>query len=343
MRFVDVDPINDRAGWLERRRHGLGGSDIAKVLGVSEWGSPWTVYVDKVGAVPLDEESTEWQRLGQLLEPVILSLYQEDSGYWVGRPQTMILHPDHDWLFATVDSLAYDVPDPGPDDTPVRGVDAKRSKHFSFDDGIPLDYQAQAQHSMLVTGLPAWDLAVLHPTGFRIYTIEADYDDQATILRRAEQFWRDHVEAGVPPDVTGDDNRLLADVWPEQREGTRVDVDAAAVAELVRVKAEQKVLDGRRNELEATLKATLADTEEGVVDGRKAVSWKAQRAVSNFDAEAFEGDNPFMVPRFRKEKTVEYLDSAAIKEEEPDIYRKYTKPTRVFRTHIKPDELEEID
>src|SRR5690606_39451930 len=66
VRIVDVDPVADRAGWLKRRRDGLGGSDVAKVLGISGFGSPWSVYVEKIGAVEPDAlEPTDQQVRGR--------------------------------------------------------------------------------------------------------------------------------------------------------------------------------------------------------------------------------------------------------------------------------------
>lgn len=338
MRLVDVDPIGGRADWLKRRRDGLGGSDIARVAGISQYGTPWSVYVDKIGAVPLDDRDgeTNVQTRGRYLEDGILNWYQDTTGLWLADKQAMILHPEYDWCFCTVDALAYETHEPDNDADPLKGVDAKSATEWSWDQ-VPLDYQAQAQWSMFVTGLPEWDLAVSHPAGFRIYTVEADHADQETLYEIGRQFWTEHVQAGVAPDITGADNDLLSTVWPEQTPGMQVEVDPAEVLELVQVKADQKPLTQRRNELEAALKGRLADAEEGTVDGRKAVSWKTQWATSQFDEQAFRTNEPFMVHRFEIERVVKELDIRRIKEEEPEVFKRYTKPTRVFRTHIKEE------
>lgn len=38
---------DDRAEWLEWRRNGIGATDVAGILGVSPWASPWSVWADK--------------------------------------------------------------------------------------------------------------------------------------------------------------------------------------------------------------------------------------------------------------------------------------------------------
>ena len=59
-----------------------------------------------------------------------------------------------------------------------------------------------------------------------------------------------------------------------------------------------------------------------------------------FDEDSFRADNPFMVNRFEKEKVVKYLDLKQLREEEPEVFERYDRPLRVFRTHVKPEDLE---
>ena len=47
--------MTDRAEWLAWRRSGIGASDVAGILGISPWASPFTVWADKLGLLP-DED-----------------------------------------------------------------------------------------------------------------------------------------------------------------------------------------------------------------------------------------------------------------------------------------------
>ena len=38
-----------REQWLKERKRGVGGSDVGKVLGVSEWGTAVDVWLEKTG------------------------------------------------------------------------------------------------------------------------------------------------------------------------------------------------------------------------------------------------------------------------------------------------------
>lgn len=56
-----------REDWLEQRRHTIGGSDAAGIIGLSKWSSPVSVWADKTGRLP-DKPDTEAMRLGRDLE-----------------------------------------------------------------------------------------------------------------------------------------------------------------------------------------------------------------------------------------------------------------------------------
>src|SRR4051812_14685969 len=70
---------DDRDKWLIARRQGIGGSDVAAVLGVSPWRSALALYVEKISAEPPDEKSSEIADWGRHFEPLILKQYSMRS------------------------------------------------------------------------------------------------------------------------------------------------------------------------------------------------------------------------------------------------------------------------
>lgn len=334
-----IGTFDSRAEWLAARRHGLGASDIAALAGVSPptWGhTPWTVYTSKT-VDPADQKDrpNEDMRLGARLEPVILDMLAEDTGHtidYTGGKNLIVAHDTTEWAYASPDGFAHPTGDvTGP---PLALVEAKKDSAWSWDDGIPLHYQAQAQWGLYVTGLDVCYFGVLHPHQFRVYELEADTADQTQLVDIATRFWNDHVTPRVDPDLTADDD--LAAVWPFGDEDEHVEIDEDKVARLVEVKAEQKELQEERETLEHDLKLVLAEAAVGTVAGRPAVTWKTSHNKTRFDGDAFKGDNPFMVNRFTKTETVETLDTKAIKDQEPDIFAKYDTPIRTLRTPYKP-------
>jgi phage-type endonuclease len=64
--------------WLKARQTGIGGSDVAPILGISKWTTPLDVYNEKVADTPTEKDSDpmEW---GRRLEPVIRQAYAESD------------------------------------------------------------------------------------------------------------------------------------------------------------------------------------------------------------------------------------------------------------------------
>lgn len=63
----------DREGWLEARRDGLGGSDIAAILGLSPWRTPEQVAASKKRAGASPDFTSAVMRRGNILEPLVIS------------------------------------------------------------------------------------------------------------------------------------------------------------------------------------------------------------------------------------------------------------------------------
>lgn len=295
----------DRENWLETRREGLGGSDIAAVVGLSPWSTPFSVYVDKIGAVPLDDEGSEAMRWGQVLEGAILTEWEERSGLWVVHQGSLFRNLAEPWMLCTVDGLAGE--SPYPDLTGVIAVaEVKSTGEWSWDE-VPAHYQCQAQWEMAVTGLDRTIFVVLH-MGKKLatYEVKADPDDQAALIEAGRAFWFDRVLAEQPPPMEARDSRLLSEMWPEDS-GDEVPVDGVLVQALAEVRAELRPLEERRADLENRIKASMGEAAFGTVNGERVVSWKTQ--------------------------TSRRVDTTRLKAERPDVAAEYTteSTSRVFR------------
>ena len=212
--------------WHEARRHGIGGSEIAAVLGISSWESAFSLWHRKNGSVPPREASTEMDA-GRRLEPVICEVFTErHPEFWVARGGTyrnrarpyQIANPDgliYPWectCGATGDVLCSCLPGSEaialheakfalyPDDWGTEGTDE-----------VPPYYQAQCRWYQDVFGVTRTYLTVfIGSTGeFREYVIDSDADDTALMRQRAEVFMAS-LDAGQPPPIDGHDATFRA-------------------------------------------------------------------------------------------------------------------------------------
>jgi putative phage-type endonuclease len=202
-----LSPDTDREAWLAARRKGIGASEIAAVLGISPWESPFSLYHRKVNGWEVTE--TEIMRTGTLLEPVIADWWIAQTDGWLMNPGLMS-HPDRDWQLATPDRLWCT-------ERKLEGVLECKWVAQSWDhwgepdtDDVPVHYRAQVQWQCDVVGAEHWYIAALGPGGFRSYEGHRDEKDIAVMVEAGRRFMA-RIEASDPPPLD-DHHATLATV-----------------------------------------------------------------------------------------------------------------------------------
>ena len=270
----------DRDSWLEARRHGIGASDAAVVLGLSPWASPLTLYCDKLGIAepePAELERLEW---GHALEGPIAARYARETGRVVTDPgrYTIRVSADHPFQIATLDREAVD-PVKGPGVVEVKNVGAFRFDEWA--DEPPLLYQVQLQHQLAVTGYAWGSLAVLIG-GQRFYWIDIDRNQTfIEVLTAIESdFWQ-RVQAlnPPPPDASEACRDVLRRLFPKEQAGKVVALTAdAAEWDERRIEAMAALEDAKtaKTEAENWLVSALGDAEAGILPDGTRYSYKSQ-------------------------------------------------------------------
>lgn len=148
IRLVNTSAMS-RNDWLEHRRHGIGGSDAAVIMGVSPWKSLMDLWLEKTGQYVegIDSESMYW---GRVLEDVIAKEFAIRNKLKIRRVNAILQHPDHPYMIANVDRVIVGRKE---------GLEIKTGHEFSsqhWENGVPAYYYAQVQHYMAVTGFKLW-------------------------------------------------------------------------------------------------------------------------------------------------------------------------------------------
>jgi len=273
----------DRPAWLEWRRGGIGGSDVAALLPQTcpSWSSPWAVWASKVGLAPDDDEPAPHLQLGLDLEPVIIRWFEARTRLSVGGVQTWLTHPEHEWARVTVDGFVGDTHD----DVGFGALGVFESKYTGdapWGEVVPVHYAAQAQWAMWVADLDRTWVATMHlPFGrprFEVYEVGRDDDDIALLVAAADRFWHDNVLAGVAPEVDGSEAtfRALKAAYPDHEPDTAVELDD--LFDVLQQRDELAVQDAwlqrRRRRLDQVVIARLGTAEVGTLDGEAFVSYR---------------------------------------------------------------------
>ena len=106
-----------RDKWLEIRRSGIGGSDIAGIMGISPWSTPLAVYCDKVGLRP-PQDPTVAMEFGTRMEPTLrkwaedelnreiaTQAYLESGGFKILASPYLYRHPEYEVFIGNVDGV----------------------------------------------------------------------------------------------------------------------------------------------------------------------------------------------------------------------------------------------
>ncbi|HQV23796.1 MAG TPA: YqaJ viral recombinase family protein, partial [Agitococcus sp.] len=85
-----------RIDWLKGRQTGIGGSEIAAIVGLNQYRTPMQVWESKVNPVQ-DEETSQPAYWGTVLEDVVAKEYALRTGNKVQRLTKQMRHPDFDF------------------------------------------------------------------------------------------------------------------------------------------------------------------------------------------------------------------------------------------------------
>jgi putative phage-type endonuclease len=287
-----------REQFVNGRRRGLGGSDLASILGLSPWKTAYQVWREKTQPIE-DTEPNAAMQYGNLIEPVIRQWYADETGRKVTVLKDMLHHPQYPFIIANLDGIADG----------QRVLEIKTAQYADDwgepgTDEIPLPYSCQVQQYMMVTGFNVADVAVSF--GGRmpvIYEVPADKDLHTILLEKMVEFWA-LVQSNTPPEPV-----TYADAIA--RFGGKSVGKVVVASEFIedRVKALREIrqqcstLEEQEKRLKADLMIELGENDT-LVDpsGKVLATWKQSKATTKFDSDLFKLENPTIFSAYQKEQ-----------------------------------------
>lgn len=300
-----------REEWLQLRKQGIGGSDAGAVCGLNPYISAMDVFLEKTAKGLVEQKDNESMREGRDLEDYVAKRFCEETGYKVRRSHATYMNEAYPFMIADVDRLLV-----GKENGLV-GLECKTASPYSADkwkDGkIPAYYLAQCYHYMAVLNAKAWYLAVLiYGKEFKYIRIERNEETIQNLIKIEECFWNAHVIPRIMPDPDGSNaadsfiSRQYQNSIPESKVSLHGFDEKLKRREEIAALIEE--LDTEKKKIEQEVKLYMKDAE--VAENENfLVSWK--NSISN------------------------RLDSKKLKEELPEVYKKYVKAIESRKFVIK--------
>lgn len=335
--IVETEGLTEEV-WLDYRRKGIGGSDVAAVYGISPWVTTRELYYDKCGIQPAVQEDGNWvaMEVGHRLESLVAEVFRRKTGFKVWKDSRMFAHPDPALRFMQAD-LDYMVED----NKGRQGIlEIKTTGFFNrdewSDDTPPYHYELQARHYMAVMDLDFVWFACLYGNNesqFIMCKIERDLDIEKDMIAQESHFWTMNVLAGVEPPIT-EEARLALDCirrhyGPAVKGLPAVNIPGtyySALEEYLTLATEKRALDQQANELAERMKGLtvpIIDLMGNACQAECVAGPGLQYKIS-------------YSPRYRTGISRDALEK--LKAQEPDIYDQYVSvsESRVFT--VKPIE-----
>ncbi|MEV0440921.1 lambda-exonuclease family protein [Streptomyces spectabilis] len=320
---VLAPPNLDREQWLAVRRLGVGGSEVAAVLGMSKYTSPHEVYLDKRGELPLDRpmnpELAEAAFWGLAHEPTIARVFSERSGLAVVEGPGTLAHVERHWMLANVDRYVLDE-----DAQPSSLLEIKTRSAYQLDewlDSVPDGPALQTHWYLAVTGYShAHVAALLGGNRLLIHRVERDEALVEHLVALVSEFWQGVLD-GTPPPVDGSEatEELLGHLYKVKAEAVTV-VDPSEVGPLLERRRELKAREARTadelREVDNRLKAVAGEAEIVKTQGAVAFTWKQNGPLST---KRFSAAHPDLAQQYTHR--VDALDTKRLAAEHPDEFR----------------------
>jgi len=292
-----------RIDWLKLRQKGIGGSDVAAVLGLSKWKTPLQVYEEKIAPEPIDTPMNDQMEAGIRLEETVAQWWADKHGFDIQKDNKVRFHQKYPELLVNLDRIIISTNGRGTGVLECKTADA--FYYNTWEEGtIPDHYFCQVQHQFSVTG-HKWGAIGLLVGGnnFKSIDVEPDPGFIKMMNERLLTFWHDHVVKRIPPtpSTLDETKRLFPKSDPNLIiEATEETLEAFRNFKEVDKKA--KEFKKEADKLKVDLQAAMGKAITLTCNGETIATWKNDKDGMQFDKKAFETDYPELVDKYSKEK-----------------------------------------
>lgn len=280
----------------KRRWEFVGGSDVAGILGLSNWNTPLSLWALKTQQYEDPFVMTEACEFGIELEDFVAKKFAQRTGKTVTVDETEYTHPEYSYMRAHIDRRVD-----GNEVLEAKTCSAYKSGAWDGDE-IPEDYHIQLNWYLGIVGDEVGHIACLIGGQKFVYKeIKFNKELFDICVEKVKYFWETFVIPQQPPMAMSGDKDTLMELFPESRpddlralRGEDPELEAT-VNELalnsVEGKQQMKELEIEIDDSQSKLKQIIGD-DSGVETGQWKCTWLSQ-GKSKFDIVKMKEDDVY--------------------------------------------------
>ena len=275
--------------WLAWRKQGITATEAASIMYPSKWGSPLSIYTDKLGLTNKSQDDSEgFMEWGHRIEDLLVSKFMEQHTDFRDCTQGRLYQ--RDWAKCSLDAQAFDA-----DGEPCI-IECKTGQHEDKWDPIPERYYAQVQWQMYVTGIRKAYFSVLiqgHIWFERVVEYCPEYVSK--LLNKCFYVW-DCVQRREAPATLGDfesDATAIAAIAGDTgHSGEPLEVDTDLVGKYIALKEAYEKAEEEFKDFKNSIGLEMVDHSKAVCDGKTFATWVERKGAVSVDKKLLETKYP---------------------------------------------------
>lgn len=291
----------DRTEWLKHRASGIGSSEVATIVGLNPYETPYQLWRRKIG---LDAPKVEnfAMKAGHYLEDAVAKFWEDETQHEIIKSSAgdwLIINDDKPYMRVSPDRTFW--LQGKPRNSTNKGILECKTTQMSVDaDDLPKHWFVQLQYQLGVAELENGSLAWLcsgREFGYKNVVLVPDFF--SWLQEEVERFWVDNIQGGKEPSAVNVQDITLK--YSLHTDGKIVEVGDDIFTycnELKHVKREITQLELRKEELEGKIKLGFGDAEAISYAGQTLATWKASKPSVKFNVKAFQAENPDLAKKY---------------------------------------------
>jgi len=325
---IEMIPVpKEEADWKKDRKKTIGGSEAAAILGLNKYSSPLKVYRSKTENK--EDEEDMLARLpsvkkGRELESWILDNKVKPSlpDYDIIKPDHMFKNVNYPWLMGNLDGVGTLKGKTYNALKDTIGIEIKLVTEYGEAawngpdyEGIPSYYYVQVQTYMAITGISVFYVCAMFESNWelKMYKIPKDLEFiHNKLLPETKKFYDNHLVMNIPPAPTPSiDSDEITNILPDIENTPTVSSE-----ELDKMLEDYNSLDSVIRASETRLNILKDNIISKYIEGARPT--ETSKSIISYS-----------------KVTRPSFDSNKFKEENPDLYQKYTNPSSYVKWNIK--------